>query len=143
MNKQNRQVINKWSFLLLTLTIVITPSSSFAALNAYMRITGETQGEIKGDVIQAGRTPLLFNALTQNENLTSVEIRFWKPDSSGAEVQYYTIELVNAHIVSIIPSSSSADDESLPIPARETVNFTFERIIMTIEDGGITAEANW
>jgi type VI secretion system secreted protein Hcp len=185
MNKQDRQITHKWSFLLLTLIIALASPNSFAALNAYMKITGETQGEIKGDVVQAGRedsildkrygysvsasydaasglpsgkrqhrpiqilkeidsaTPLLFNALTNNETLTSVEIRFWKASGSGAEVQFYTIELVNAHIVSIIPSSSSADDDSLPIPARETINFTFEKIIMTIEDGGISSEDDW
>ena len=55
MNKQDRQMIHKYSFLILILMIAIMPSSSFAALNAYMKITGETQGEIKGDVTQAGR----------------------------------------------------------------------------------------
>ena len=32
-----------------------TTSTSYAALNAYRRLTGETQGEIKGSVTQAGR----------------------------------------------------------------------------------------
>jgi type VI secretion system secreted protein Hcp len=150
MNKQDRQITHKCAFLLLILIITLASSNSFAALNAYMNITGETQGEIKGDVGLVGRedsilvkrygcsvsaaydaasglpsgkrqhrpiqilkeidsaTPLLFNALTNNENLPSVEIRFWKPSAQGAEVQFYTIQLVNAHIVSISPSASSA-----------------------------------
>ena len=107
------------------------------ALNAYMRLSGAVQGEIKGGVTQAGRedsimvigwhhefgtdaarhrvmhrpvtitkeldqsTPLLALALGRNETMTSWELRCWQPSPSGQEVQYFTIELVNARIVSI------------------------------------------
>lgn len=185
MKSQNLFTLVKLSGLMLIMAIATMPDVSWAALNAYMRITGDTQGEIKGDVTQAGRedsilvksygysvsaaydtasglptgkrqhrpirilkeidkaSPLLFNALVNNENLSSVIIRFWRPSSTGAEVQYYTVELVNARIVSIMPNSSSADAESSAIPARETVSFTFQKIIMTYEDGGITSEDDW
>ena len=55
MNKQDRQITHKWSFLLLILITALASSNSFAALDAYMNITGETQGEIKGDVGLVGR----------------------------------------------------------------------------------------
>jgi len=55
MNKQDRQITHKCAFLLLILITALASSNSFAALDAYMNITGETQGEIKGDVGLVGR----------------------------------------------------------------------------------------
>lgn len=152
-----------------------------AALNAYMRVTGETQGEIKGSVTQAGRedsieiygfshevisprdaasglptgkrqhkpltvttpidkaTPLLFNALAHNENLTNVNLRLWRPSRSGKEFQYFTIDLVNASVSSI--SLQSGEERADPNTA--TISFTYQKIIETWEDGGITAEDDW
>jgi type VI secretion system secreted protein Hcp len=45
--------MKKATFILIT-CLVISPLS-FGALNAYMRLIGEKQGEIKGDVTQVGR----------------------------------------------------------------------------------------
>ena len=87
-------------------------------------------------------SPLLFNALVNNENLTNVTIRFWRPSQSGQEVQFYTVELVNASIVSITPSHSSTG-AGLADPMREVVSFTFQKIIFTYENGGITGEDDW
>lgn len=44
----------KLSFLIVLISIVVS-EPSFGALNAYLRLEGETQGEIKGSVTQAGR----------------------------------------------------------------------------------------
>jgi len=122
--------------------ILISTQPSFAALNAYLKLTGETQGEIKGSVTQTGRedliliigydhiltssrdpatcfptgtnhqplqitkeidlsTPFLLTAFANNERLYDFTLRFWRPSQSGAEEQYYTIELLNARIVGI------------------------------------------
>lgn len=156
------------------------------ALNAYMRVTGETQGEIKGSVTQAGRedsilvsavfhevnvpyeassgaptgkrehgpivvtkeidkaTPRLTYAMVNNENLVDVEIRFWRPSSTGQEFQYYTIELVNASIVQVRAEMlNNKYPENLSHPVREHVAFTYQKIIWTFEDGGIIAEDDW
>jgi type VI secretion system secreted protein Hcp len=156
------------------------------ALNAYMRITGAVQGEIKGSVTQAGRedsilvnamahqlaspfdsssglpsgkrqhgpiivtkeidraTVPLVNAWANNENLTDVEIRFWQPSPSGAEFQYYTIELVNANVAEIRAEMlNNKYPENMPQPVREHVSFVYDKIIWTWEDGGITAEDDW
>jgi len=164
--------------------LLAAPSVSQAALDAYMTVVGEVQGNIEGDVTLAGRegqievesfgynvsspldsatglpsgkrqhrpvrvlkpidkaSPLLFNALANNENLPNVTIRFWRPSRSGQEVQFYTVELLNARIVSITPSHSSTAD-GMADPMREVVSFTFQKIIFTYEDGGITAEDDW
>jgi len=156
------------------------------ALNAYMRLTSETQGEIKGSVTQAGRedsilvigfshqvdsprdsasglptgkrqhnpltitkeidksTPLLMNALTNNENITEMELRFWQPSRSGKEFQYYTIQLVNAHIVTIQQEMlNNQYPENMRQKEREHVSFVYQKIIWTYMDGGISTESDW
>lgn len=155
------------------------------ALSAFMRATGDTQGEIKGGVVLAGRedsmevlsyehqvisprdaatglptgkrqhgavkitkeidkaTPLLYTALVSNENLSEVEIRFWRPDPSGKEVQYYTVQLTNASISSIRQwKANNKDPEGARLPDMEEIQITYEQISWTIEEGGITAQDN-
>lgn len=156
------------------------------ALPAYMRLTGETQGEMKGSVTQAGRedsimvigwnhgiksprdvgsgqatgkrqhlaltitkeldksTPLLMNVMVNNENVTAWELRCWRPSAQGVEEQHYTVELVNATVSEIRTESlNSKYPENLPHKEREHVSFTYQKIIWTWEDGGISAEDDW
>lgn len=156
------------------------------ALNAYMRLTGKSQGEIKGSVTQKGRedsimviavnhevtsprdaasglptgkrqhrplvvtkeidksTPLLMNALVNNENISDFELRFWQPSPSGQEVQYYTIQLIDASIVNIrFEMLNNKYPENMQHKEREHVSFCYQKITWTFEDGGITAEDLW
>src|SRR5262245_63058128 len=51
-------------------------------------------------------TPLLYNVLCTNENLTTVTFKFWTPQIKattgvGAEVQHFTVKLTNANVASI------------------------------------------
>jgi type VI secretion system secreted protein Hcp len=176
--------VKKATFILIT-CLVISPLS-FGALNAYMRLTGETQGEIKGDVTQAGRvdsilviayshdvlsprdaasglptdkrqhtplritkqidksTPKLLTAWTNGEKMTSFELRFWQPSAIGKEVQFYTILLYNAQIVSVRQEMlNNQYPENVAHKEREHVTFTYDRIEWIIEDGGITCQTNW
>lgn len=156
------------------------------ALNAYLRLKGTTQGEIKGSVTQKGRedsimvigfnhevisprdaasglptgkrqhkpivitkemdkaTPLLFHALVTNENIPEWELRFWQPSASGKEVQYYTIQLINASIAAIRTEMlNNKYPENMQHKEREHISFCYQKIIWTFEDGGITAEDDW
>lgn len=156
------------------------------ALNAYMRLTGDTQSEIKGSVTQAGRedsimviginhevvsprdaasglptgkrqhkpltitkeidksSPLLMNVLVNNENVSDWELRFWQPSATGQEVQHYTVQLVNANIAGIRSEMlNNKYPENMQHREREHVSFTYQKIIWTWEDGGITAEDDW
>jgi len=156
------------------------------ALNAYLRLTGETQGEIKGSVTQAGRedsimviavshevvsprdaasglptgkrqhkpfvitkeidksTPLLFNLLTMNENITEWRLDFWRPSRTGKEVQFYSVELVNANIAGIRTEMlNNKYPENMQHAEREMIEFTYQKITWTWQDGGITAEDDW
>jgi type VI secretion system secreted protein Hcp len=156
------------------------------ALNAYMKLTGATQGEIKGSVTQSGRedsimvigfnhevvsprdaasglptgkrqhkplvitkeidksSPLLMNVLTNNENLSDWELRFWQPSATGQEVQHYTIELKNGNIAGIRAEMlNNKYPENMQHKEREHVSFTYQKVIWTWEDGGVTAEDDW
>jgi type VI secretion system secreted protein Hcp len=156
------------------------------ALNAYLRLTGEIQGEINGSVTQAGRedsilvisvghqvtsprdaasgmptgkrqhkpititkevdksTPLLYMALANNENITDWNLRFWRPSHSGKEIQFYTVQLVNARVVDIrFEMLNNNYPENMQHAEREHVSFTYQKIIWTYENGGITAEDDW
>ncbi len=156
------------------------------ALNCYMRLTGESQAEIKGSVTQTGRedsimiigfahevvsprdaasglptgkrqhkpitvtkeidkaTPLLMNVLTNNENIKDWELRFWQPSKSGKEVQFYTIQLMNASVAGIRSEMlNNKYPENMQHKEREHISFCYQKVIWTYEDGGITAEDDW
>jgi type VI secretion system secreted protein Hcp len=156
------------------------------ALNAYLNLKGQKQGDIKGSVTQKGRegkimviavshdimsprdpasglptgkrmhkpfvitkeldkaTPLLFSTLVNNENITELELQFWRPSSTGAEQQHYTIKLTNANIASIssrMPNNKNPD--LMKYETYEEIAFTYQKIVWTWTDGGITAEDDW
>ena len=152
-----------------------------AALNSYLTLEGQTQGQIQGGVTQAGRegtieiygfshevisprdaasglptgkrqhkpfsvtkaldksTPRLLNAWSNNETIANFRLDMWRPSRAGKEFQYYTIELVNATIVSIALNAGAGRTD----PHTETVSFAYEKIKVTWQDGGITAEDDW
>src|SRR5262245_32643788 len=161
------------------------------ALNAYLSLTGQKQGDIKGSVTQKGRegkimviavdheitsprdsasglptgkrqhkpfvitkeldksTPLLYNALVNNENITKWKLEFWTPQikatsGAGVEVQHYTVELVNANIASIeFEMLNNKNPELTRYAEYEEIAFTYQKIVWTWKDGGITAEDDW
>lgn len=161
------------------------------ALNAYLRLKGQKQGEIRGSVIQKGRensiavhayyhelgtpqntgtglatgkrqhsvftlikeldksTPLLFNALTSNENLTQWELRCFtntpvKAAGSGTEQNHFTIVLKNARVVSIRSiMENNLEEDSAGLPQMEELSFVYDEISWTWTEGGITASDAW
>ncbi len=149
------------------------------ALNAYLYLQGESQGQIEGDVKQVGRegsiltiafshglaaatdgrksirahepvtctkpidkaTPLLGQAWANNETMTRFQLDFWRPSQSGQEVQYYTVELSNARITAIRQEMlNNKYPENMQHEVREHVSFTYQKVIWTWQDGGITTE---
>ena len=152
-------------------------TESLTALNSYLYIDGETQGQIVGGVDQAGRegssyiyqmsqnfeygakgtvhtpifltkpidkaSPLLFTALDTHE-LLQVTIHLWKPDSTGKELQYYTIELVDAYLNSIhYYQKDNRNPDYMPYEHMEEISFVYSKITFTFTDGGITGQGNW
>jgi type VI secretion system secreted protein Hcp len=161
------------------------------ALNAYLKLKGQKQGEIKGSVTQKGRenkimiiavsheivsprdpasglptgkrmhkpfvvtkeldkaTPLLYNALVNNENIPEWELQFWTPQikaatGTGQEVQHYTVKLTNANIASIaFQMANNRHSDLMKFAEYEEIAFTYQKIEWTWNDGGITAMDDW
>jgi type VI secretion system secreted protein Hcp len=78
-------------------------------------------------------TPLLYNALVMNENLPTVQLTYYRPDRENVPQMYYTVQLVNASIAGI----------QAGFPNTEQISFTYQKIIWTWTEGGITAEDDW
>lgn len=90
-------------------------------------------------------SPLLYNLLINNENITSWELQFWTPavgaaTGAGAEKQHYTIRLTNARLVDIrfvMPNNKNPDLQKLT--EYEELSFVYQKIEWTWNDGGIMA----
>jgi type VI secretion system secreted protein Hcp len=140
------------------------------ASNAYLKLTGQKQGLIKGGVTQKGRegqiqvtswtwegdrdggvasasefsitkhrdvsTPKLLNAFSNNELMTNWELLLWDVQpGTGTEVQSTTFELLGARLASF--RQSGVDTGATDAPDHDELTFTFTRIDVTWEDGGI------
>ena len=156
------------------------------ALNAYLKMKGQKQGEIKGSVTQKGRensimviavsheivsprdaasglptgkrmhkpfvitkeldksSPLLYNTLVNNENITEWSLQFWQPSATGAEKQHYTVKLTNANFASIhFVMANNKHPDLMKFAEYEEIAFTYQKIEWTWVDGGITAMDDW
>jgi type VI secretion system secreted protein Hcp len=161
------------------------------ALNAYLKLKGQKQGEIKGSVTQKGRegkimviavsheivsprdaasglptgkrvhkpfvitkeldksSPLLYNALCTNENITEFELQFWTPQvgavgGAGTEKQHYTVKLTNVSIADIkFTMLNNKNPELMRYVEYEEVAFTYQKIEWIWNDGGIMSTDNW
>jgi type VI secretion system secreted protein Hcp len=118
------------------------PASGFA--------TGKTQHKpfiITKEVDKS--TPILYDMLVTNENITDWELQFWKPSISsrtgvGTETQYYTVKLTNARIVDInFHMLNNKNPDLVRYNEYEEVAFVYEKITWIWTDGGITAEDDW
>jgi len=161
------------------------------ALQAYLNLKGQKQGEIKGSVTQKGRegkiaiiavsheiisprdpasglptgkrmhkpfvvtkeldksSPLLYNALVNNENIPDWQLQFWTPQikaatGGGTEVQHYTVKLTNANIASIaFRMANNKHPDLMKFAEYEEVAYTYQKVGWTWNDGGISAEDDW
>ena len=161
------------------------------ALQAYLNLKGQKQGEIKGSVTQKGRegkiaiiavsheiisprdpasglpigkrmhkpfvvtkeldksSPLLYNALVNNENIPDWQLQFWTPQikattGTGSEVQHYTVKLTNANVASIaFRMANNKHPDLMKFAEYEEVAFTYQKVGWTWNDGGISAEDDW
>jgi len=94
-------------------------------------------------------TPILYNILCTNENISSLIIKFWTPQLKaatgvGSEVQHYTVKLTNANIASIDFRMANIKNPDIQKYAEyEEIALTYQQIDWTWNDGGITASDNW
>jgi type VI secretion system secreted protein Hcp len=89
-------------------------------------------------------SPILYNILVNNENVPEFKLEFWRPSSSGAEEQFYTIKLTNANICQMHEYIlDNKVPENMKFPPMEQVSFTYQKIEWTWMKGGITAMDDW
>ncbi len=85
-------------------------------------------------------SPLLANAAFTNENLSKVKFEFVRPvgtlGGTVGEKVFFTVELINANIRSLHRSFTGES-------RTESVELSYEKIIITYVDGGIQAEDDW
>ena len=87
---------------------------------------------------------VLWNALVNNESLTTWVLRFWTQAANGAMQEIYTITLTNASIASIeeyMLDNTVAANASLPM--MERITFTYQKIQWVWTAGALTAQDDW
>ncbi len=88
--------------------------------------------------------PLLYQALATSETFTDLVLQFYRPSPDRSEVNHFTIALKNASIASIktvLPDTQDANTSGQP--EQVEISFTYQKIIWTWSDGGISAEDDW
>jgi type VI secretion system secreted protein Hcp len=92
-------------------------------------------------------SPLLMTVLTTNENISEWRLECWMPNASGDEVQFFTVELINANIAGIrMEQLNNKYAENMQHEVREHVAFTYQKIMWTYNEAGggsIQSEDDW
>ena len=93
-------------------------------------------------------SPVLYQVLVTNENLTTVELKVFRTDPAGGgkPLHVYTVKLTNASIASIRhwkPSTKDPATIANGFAEYEEISFTYQKIEWTWVDGGITASDDW
>ena len=94
-------------------------------------------------------SPLLYNALATNEEITEWKLEFWGPQvkaatGAGSEVQKYTVKLTGVRITNInFVMPNVKDPELVKYVEYEEVSFSYSKIEWIWTDGGISAVDNW
>ena len=94
-------------------------------------------------------SPILYNMLVNNENITEWELQFWAPSTraktgTGTETQYYTVKLTNAKITDIgFRMLNNKNPDLVRYAEYEDIAFTYQKIEWIWTDGGITAQDDW
>ncbi|MBC7875487.1 MAG: type VI secretion system tube protein Hcp [Ferruginibacter sp.] len=91
-------------------------------------------------------SPQFFQALTSNEVLKKVVIDFYKPDASGAEMNYYTVTLENVSVSGYKQFIGPLENEKFN-PANtilyDEIKLTFQKITIEDKAGKTMAMDDW
>jgi len=89
-------------------------------------------------------SPLLSNSLSTGENLTEVELKFYRTSMTGTEEHYFTIKLTDARIVDMRTYFPNAQDPATAhFTHLEDVEFSYRMIEWTHEVAGTSASDDW
>lgn len=93
-------------------------------------------------------SPQIFQAMINNETLTTVTIEFVTSNTEGKELVYYTIVLTNASIADVhqhmrLPEAVPAGSPTVLTEPMEDVAFSFQKITVTSTVGQTTSVDSW
>ena len=89
-------------------------------------------------------SPKIFQAQCSGEQLSKVELEFYRISPKGTEEKYYTIRLEKAVVTSSrtwVPNCLAPENRQFG--HREDIALTYEKIVWTWEPDGIEAEDSW
>jgi type VI secretion system secreted protein Hcp len=97
----------------------------------------------KKEIDQA--SPMILNALVNNENLTEVTFNFWQLDKAGVEKNYYRVEMVNGNLSSYdVRQGDIRDPDLAKLAVWEEIGLTYQKITWTIlSPTTISASDDW
>jgi type VI secretion system secreted protein Hcp len=95
--------------------------------------------------------PLLFNALVNNENITTWKLDYFssqigndRTTATALEQNYYSVELVNASIASIdFRQANNKHPDLMKFKEYVEVAYVYQKITWTWIKGGVTAGDDW
>ncbi len=90
-------------------------------------------------------SPLLYKALTQNENIEGT-FKFFRPNPTGdgTTEQFFTVAIKEGNVAAIREVVNNTLDKALvDYPPMEEVTFVFRTINWTYTNGGVQHEDQW
>jgi type VI secretion system secreted protein Hcp len=95
--------------------------------------------------------PLWYSILCTNENISKWELQYWttafqadRTQSTGVEMQYFTVKLTNASVCSIdFRMANNKHPELMKFNEYLEIAFVYQKIEWTWTKGGITAGDDW
>ena len=114
--------------------------------------TGKRQHKPFTFIAELDRTfPMWQQALSRNDTLKTMKFNFWvnrKIDAvgsaAGTEVLAYTIQLTNATVCSCeLIMLNNKNPDLMKYETHMRIAVTYQKIVWTWTDGGITAEDDW
>ena len=89
-------------------------------------------------------SPMLYLALARGQTLKSAEIKWYRVDDSGREVEYFNMMLGNVKVVSVMPKVSNIkEDAALAYNHVEQVKLRYEEITWSYLDGNLQYRDAW
>ena len=89
-------------------------------------------------------SPMLYQALCNNELLSEIELEWYRIDGSGVEELYYTMTMFNGIITKIHPwMLNILEEKNASLKHMEEVHISYEKIRWTWEPLGVEFEDSW
>ncbi|MEN8205544.1 MAG: type VI secretion system tube protein TssD [Pseudomonadota bacterium] len=86
-------------------------------------------------------SPLIFNILANNENITEWQLDCWRPSRGGKEFHYKSIILTTPGIVDVL--NESPHERGTYHVERELVSFIYQKIQWVYHESGVIVEDEW